>query len=206
MFRINKLALVAGTIAVLALASAASAAPPALGDLNPVPPGFYTCKPVGDGRTICSASLHESKVEELQPELVCGSGQDAFNIYDNGDAYQEFTRRYNADGNLTVRVKHEVWRSAFWSNPLTGKTVPYTQRSTTTDRLTVPGDFDSAIETQVGENVYTDPVTHQKVFRTAGRTVFGPDGLEARSGQQSFLDAFLDGDMSVFDNVCAALS
>jgi hypothetical protein len=73
--------------------------------------------------------------------------------------------------------------------------------------LAVPGDFGSATETTVGENVYTDPVTHQKVLRSAGRVVFGADGsLDFRAGQQPFLDAFVYGDMSVFDGVCAALA
>jgi hypothetical protein len=71
----------------------------------------------------------------------------------------------------------------------------------------VPGDFSSAVETTVGEIVQTDPVTHQKVLRSVGRTVIGADGnVEFRSGQQPFLDAFVNGDMSVFDGVCAALS
>jgi len=50
-------------------------------------------------------------------------------------------------------------------------------------------------------------VTHQKVLRSAGRTVFEADGtLDFRAGQQPFIDAFVDGDMSVFDAVCAALA
>ena len=62
-------------------------------------------------------------------------------------------------------------------------------------------------ETTVGANIYTDPVTHQKVLRSTGRVVFGADGtLDFRAGQQPFLDAFVDGDMSVFDAVCAALA
>jgi hypothetical protein len=73
-------------------------------------------------------------------------------------------------------------------------------------RLSVPGDLDSAVETIVGENVYTDPVTHRKVLRSTGRSVFGPEGELSRAGQQPFLDAFTDGDMSVFDAVCAALA
>ena len=72
--------------------------------------------------------------------------------------------------------------------------------------LAVPGDFDSATETLVGSNIYTDPVTHKKVLRNTGRNVFGADGLIDASGQQPFVDAFVDGDMSVFDDICAALA
>ena len=101
----------------------------------------------------------------MQPELVCGSGADAFNIYDQGTIHQRVTRWYNADGDLTRRAIREVWKPAWWSNPLSGKTVPYTQNQKLTTVLAVPGDFDSATETMVGENIYTDPETHRKVLQ-----------------------------------------
>jgi hypothetical protein len=206
MSRFTTPAVFAVAIGVLAIAPGAFAAPPAPEDLNPPPPDFLTCKPLGAG-TICSGSFTEVKVSEPQPELVCGSGAGAFIIHDNATLNARATRWYDADGNLTRRVIREQWRPAFWSNPLSGKTVPYTQNNKITTVLEVPGDFDSAIETIVGENIYTDPVTHRKVLRSTGRVVFGADGtLESRSGQQPFLDAFVDGDMSVFDAVCAALA
>ena len=116
------------------------------------------------------------------------------------------TRWYNADGDLTKRVIQERWDQAFWSNPLSGKTVPYTQTDRITTVLGVPGDFASATETNVGENVYTDPVTHRRFCAAPDARVVGADGtLDFRAGQQPFIDAFVDGDMSVFDAVCAAL-
>jgi hypothetical protein len=201
---------VLGALLVVVLGASAAAAqaqaPPAPEELNPPPPDFLVCKPLGAG-TICTGSRQEVKVAEPQPELVCGSGPDAFVIHDNAVDNQGVTRWYNADGDLTKRVIHERWSSAFWSNPLTGNTVPYTQTDKITTVLAVPGDFDSATETTVGENIYTDPVTHKKVLASTGRVVFGADGsLDFRAGQQPFLDAFVDGDMSVFDAVCAALA
>jgi hypothetical protein len=199
-------ALIAGAIGAATLIPAALAGQPATPVLNPPPPPFLTCKAVGTG-TICEGTSHFVKESEEQPELVCGSGADAFTIYDQGDVYQSATRWYNADGNLTRRVLHERWTSAWWSNPLTGAVVPYTQTNKITAVLAVPGDFGSATETTVGENIYTDPETGKKVFRNVGRTVFGADGgLEFRSGQQPLVEAFVDGDMSVFDGVCAALA
>ncbi len=207
MIRISKLtpALAAAAIGLLVTAPGAVAAPPAPQDLNPPPPDFYTCKPLGAG-TICTASLHEEKVSEPQLELVCGTGADAFVIHDTGLIDERLTRRYDADGNLTKRSISERWTEAYWSNPLSGKTVPYTQTGTITTVLTVPGDFTSAVETSVGSNVYFDPATHHKVLITAGRVVFGADGLVSESGQQPFIDAFEHGDLSVFDAVCAALA
>jgi hypothetical protein len=207
-FRFTKPALVAGAIGVLALALApgALAAEPAPEDLNPPPPSFLTCKPLGAG-TICSGTSHLVKEPEEDPDIVCGSGADAFHIYDQGDVYQRATRWYNADGDLTRRVLHERWTPAWWSNPLNGETLPYTQTNKITAVLAVPGDFGSATETIVGELVMTDPETGNKVLRSVGRQVFAADGtLDFRAGQQAFLDAFVDGDMSVFDAVCAALA
>jgi hypothetical protein len=206
MLSLSKPAVVAtAAIATLALAPGALAAPPQAEDLNPPPPDFLNCKPLGAG-TICSGSFQEVKESEPQPELVCGSGTEAFVIHDNAILNARVTRWYNADGDLTRRALYERWKPAYFSNPLSGKTVPYTQTNKITTVLTVPGDFDSAVETTVGENVYTDPETHQKVLRSTGRSVFGAEGELARAGQQPFLEAFVDGDMSVFDDLCAALA
>jgi hypothetical protein len=206
MFRFTIPAVMACAIGAAAIAPGAFAAPPAAEALNPPPPDFLTCKALGAG-TICTGSFQEVKVSEPQPELVCGSGADMFIIHDNAVLNARVTRWYNADGDLTRRVVRESWKPAFWSNPLSGKTVPYTQNGKSTTVLAVPGDFDSATETMVGENIYTDPATHRKVLRSAGRVVFGADGeLDFRAGPQWSLDAFIDGDMSVLDGVCAALA
>ena len=121
-------------------------------------------------------------MSEPQPELVCGSGADAFVIHDNAVLDARATRWYNADGDLTKRVIQERWHSAFWSNPLTGKTVPIPRPTRSPTVLAIPGDLDSATETTVGENIYTDPATHKGAaqHRTCG---FGADGtLESRAG------------------------
>jgi hypothetical protein len=186
-------------------APAALAAPPAADQLNPPPPPFLTCTPTGSG-TICKGARHLVE-EPVDTEIVCGSGADAFHIYDQGEILQRAIRWYDADGNLTRRVIFERWKPAWWSNPLTGATVPYTQTNKFTAVLAVPGDLDSPTTTIVGETIWTDPQTHQKVLRSVGRQVLAADEtVEFRSGQQPFLDAFVDGDMSVFDAVCAALA
>jgi hypothetical protein len=205
MSHIRKLAIAASITGALAIAPGALAAPPAPQELNPPPPDYLTCKALGAG-TICSGHFEEIKVAEPQDGLVCGSGTSAFVIHDNAHLFARATRWYDADGNLVRRVIRESWKSAFWSNPDSGRIVPYTQTDKITDLLAVPGDFDSATETLVGSNIYTNPVTHRKVLRNTGRNVFGADGLEFRAGHQPFLDAFVDGDMSVFDDICAALA
>jgi hypothetical protein len=212
MNRPSKLAPAISAAAVAAWAIALTTTPVAVAGapepdvLNPPPPDMYTCRSVGNV-TLCTAEEHEVKVAEPQPELVCGSGPNAFVIHDNAVLDARFTRYYDTAGNLTRRVIQERWSSAFWSNPLSGKTVPYTQTDKITALLRVPGDFDSAVETTVGENIYTDPVTHRKVLNSTGRVSFGADGtLEFAAGQQPFIEAFFYGDMSVFDALCAALA
>jgi hypothetical protein len=143
----------------------------------------------------------------FEPAIECGSGTDAFLTYDDSHLDRQATRWYDRDGNLTRRVFHDQWNDAHWTNPLNGRIVPYIQNDKITDELLVPGDFASARETTVGNNIMVDPVTHKTVLQATGRTVIGADGsVEFRSGKQPFLDAFVNGDMSVFDDVCAALA
>ena len=81
--------------------------------------------------------------------------------------------------------------------------MPYTQNNIVTDVLAIPGDLGSITSTAVGSSIYTDPVTHQKVLRSAGRVVTAPDGsVQFSAGQQSFLST----DPTEFDDVCAALA
>jgi len=197
----HSLITIAGVLGALALAPPAFAGQPPRSDLNPPPPDDYVCQATGP-QTICR-TVRQFHNDAAPTGVFCPT----FEISDQGDVEQELTRRYDADGNFAERVIRDRWTNAMWSNPLTGDTVPYTQRGITTDRATVPGDLDSIVETVTGENVYTDPVTHKKVMRSTGRTVIGPDGsLEASSGNQWAIDVFFFGDTSVLDGVCAALA
>src|SRR4029453_9481180 len=100
----------------------------------------------------------------------------SFTFFDQGDQYQDLTRRYDANGDWVKRVVRSRWLNSFWSNPATGATIPSPPRRIRTDVLGVPGGPDSITSTETGENQYTDPVTHKKVLHAAGRSVIGPDG------------------------------
>ena len=84
------------------------------------------------------------------------------------------SRRYDADGNFVERVIRERWTNALWSNPLNGNTIPYTQRGNITDRATRAGRPRLDRRDAVGENIYTDPVTHKKVLRAPGAPSSAP--------------------------------
>jgi hypothetical protein len=193
--RHHRFTLLAVGLGVLAFTPAASA------DLNPPPPDFYSCSLTAGG-TICRAQLvgHEDPVPI---DDLC-----SFTVFDQGDEYQELTRRYDTNGDWVERVIRSRWLNSFWSNPATGATVPYTQRNIVTDVLGVPGDPDSITETQTGENQYTDPVTHQKVLHSVGRTVtvLVDGSILESSGQQPFVDFSSGVDPHAFDQLCAALA
>lgn len=203
MTAIRKVISITALLAVLALASSASAGQPVTPTLNPPPPDFYTCTAVGNG-TICHGS--RTFVEDpYDTEIPCGSGANAFTIWDQGIVDQVATRYYDADGNLTRRVVHEDWRPGQFSNPLTGATVPYRQTGNSTDVLAIPGDFGSATETVTGQNNFT-VAGHGVVLHNSGRTVTAPDGtIEFSSGKQDIADYFDNGNTAVLDELCGAL-
>ena len=206
MFRFSKLApaLVAGVVGVLAAAPVPSP-PRRAGRSQPAAaglPGLQTARCRDDLHGVLSGGQGVGGAARTRLRL-----RPARSSSTTMRSSRRVARWYNADGDLTRRVIQERWDQAFWSNPLSGKTVPYTQTEQDHDRARVPGDFASATETSVGENVYTDPVTHRRVLSSTGRVVFGADGtLDFRAGQQPFIGAFVDGDMSVFGAVCAALA
>jgi hypothetical protein len=184
--------------------AAAFADPPVLPPLNPPPPAFLTCRATGNG-AICEGA--RTLVEgPTDTGIVCGSGANAFDIFDQGGSLnQHVIRYYDQNGNLTRRVIQDNWDASQWSNPLTGHFIQYTQHNTITDDLAVPGDFNTATETNTGENIFRPPHS-APVFFSTGRIVTAPDGtIEFRAGQQNFLDVFVDGHTELLDPVCAAL-
>ncbi len=171
--------------------------------LNPPPPSFETCKTVGNG-TICQGKRTFSYGPD-DTGIVCGSGVNAFDIYDSATNNQDASRSYDQNGNLTRRVIHETYSSGQFSNPLTSAAVPYTQHDTITDVFGVPGDLSTATETNVGENIFK-PAQGAPVFKYAGRFVTAPDGtIEFQAGQNDFFK-LMAGDTSVLNKLCSALS
>ena len=160
-------------------------------------------KAVGSG-SICQGARTLPPYGPDDTGIVCGSGATAFDPFDSGVESQVAIRYYDADGNLTRRVIHETYNSAF-SNLLTGASIPYIQKQAYTDVLAVPGDFGSATETVTGEVNFTAP-GFGAVLLNAGRIVTAPDGaLEFSAGPQDGWDYYVNGDTSVVNELCAAL-
>src|SRR6266566_4936957 len=97
--------------------------PAAAQTLNPPPPSFETCKTVGNG-TICQGNRTFSYGPD-DTGIVCGSGANAFDIYDSATNNQVASRSYDQIGCLARRVIHEAYSFGQFSNTLTGAVVPY---------------------------------------------------------------------------------
>ena len=171
--------------------------------LNPPPPSFVSCNAVGNG-TICMGDItfHEDNVDT---GITCGSGASAFNPVDQSFADEQVGLYYDQAGNLTRFTVRTKWYSTRWVNLQSGTTVPYTQRNNVIVALAVPGDFSTATSTQTGEIISSRHTVRRSSLNT-GRVVTAADGTIAfRAGPQSFLDVFVDGDLSVLEPLCAAL-
>lgn len=200
-------AVVSALAATALTAGPASAGPPTPQTLTPPPSSDYTCSPDGNGTT-CRAADLDVAYGPSDNGISCGSGSTAFDTFDQGFLSERKTRWYDANGNLTKREIRQSWDS-YWSNPLSGKTVPYTQHNVVTDVLAVPGDLTSSTQTTTGENIYRDGSgTGQPILFATGRQVWNFDQSELISStpHNDFIKAFVDGDPTVFDAVCAALS
>ena len=140
---------------------------------------------------------------EPQDELVCGSGASAFVIHDNAHlvrARHALVRR----GRESRQARHQGGAGSprSGSNPESGKIVPYTQTDKITDVLAVPGDFESATGDARGvEHLHRPGDAPEGVAEHWAKRVRSGRGAgeEFRAGHHPFIDAFVDGDMSVFD-------
>ena len=206
MSQVKKLAALASVAGALAIAPGASAAPPDAQALNPPPPDGYTCKAVGGG-TICTGSFPED-VSEPQIELVCGSGADAFLIHDNA----HLDRRPRA-GTTGTAISPAA------SSTTSGTMRVLEQPAERQDRPVHPERQDHRRAARAGRlRVRARDDRGQQHHGRPGNPQEGAAGdgthrdrtptasSSSARDKQPFLDTFVNGDMSVFDDVCAALA
>jgi hypothetical protein len=191
-------------VAVLMLAPAARAGQPVTQTLNPPAPSFEPCKAVGNG-TICFGSRTVPVDDDTG--AVCGEGVNAFDIVLRATVDQTASRTYDLKGNMTERVIHDTYRSAQLVNSVTGTSLPFTLHDTVTDVLAIPGDFDTATETIVGEFAVTLPQVGA-VYVGAGEIVSAvTDGtISFQAGPGVLTEWFVNGGpREVPAELCAAL-
>jgi hypothetical protein len=202
-----KRALPISVLTAIALASgtaAASATPPTSPALTPPPPSFETCQATGSG-TICSGT-RTATYGPVDAGIVCGSGANAFTVFDEGVFLQSARRYYDENGNWLRRELHDTYNDAQWSNPLTGKTAPYTQRNNEMFVLATPGDEATGTSSVTGELVMKSGTGAPVLFQT-GRQVHSPTGdLLSSAGRADITAFFEQGDQHALDLLCAALS
>jgi hypothetical protein len=186
-------------VAAAVAAPSASAAPPASPALTPPPPPFETCKAVGAG-TICSGTTTFAYGPE-DTGIICGDGA---SVLDSGTVDQHAVRYYDENGRLTRLAIHDVYRSAALTSSTTGATVSYTQHTTSTFELTVPGDFNGATETITGQT-NVDVPHNGVVLQSTGRIVFANDAIDFSAGPHD-VDAYFSGDTTALAALCAVLA
>lgn len=183
----------------LALASFAFVAVrPARADgLNPPPRPGSTCQTTGSG-TICRIRL-DTTFSNLSV-FTCGSGENLFDVDENGTTHREYSYFYDRDGNLTKRILHVFPLAGTFSNALTGKFVPESAQFTITVTLLTPGDFSTAQYAFTGLYAKVILPSGGIILLDAGAIVYDPDGnISLEGGKHQYID-------SQDDQLCAALS
>jgi hypothetical protein len=192
----------------IALAASVTASPSGTAvdpsTLNPPPPPAFNpvCEKVGGG-TICTVNFTETFGGGSG--VVCGSGANAYEVFQFQQRTVQGRRYYDENGNLTRRHFKEVLEGTL-TNPLNHQALSYSGRSTHLHDLTIPGDITSGTENITG-SVQTYLPQGGTVLIDAGRTIEAADGsaLLKESGQHPFLDYIVFGDTAAVQPLCDAL-
>ena len=184
------------------LAVAAIAGPPVLPPLNPPPPSFETCTATGSG-AICRGSRVDT-VADVPVGFVCGTADNPIELLLSGTDSFRFTRYYNTAGNFARRFTREDFQGIIF-NPVTGLSATVTQNATFTDLFAVPGDLSTSSTQLTGAFLKISLPGSGVLFLDAGRTILDAEGnVISESGHHDF-GAYLNGDHSVAEQLCAAL-
>jgi len=172
--------------------------------LNPPPPPAFNpiCAKVGGG-TICTVNFTETHAQGSG--LMCGSGANAYEIFDFQNRAVSGRRYYDPNGDLTRRHFKEVLNGTF-TNPLNHKALSYSGVVTHLHDLTIPGDIASGTETLTGVFRLYLP-QEGTVLLDVGRLVelAGDGTLLSEQGPHPLLDYFVSGDTAALQPVCDAL-
>jgi len=172
--------------------------------LNPPPPSEFNpvCERVGSG-TICTVNFSDPPFAGGSG-LVCGSGANAYEIFQFQNRTVQGHRYYDQNGNLTRRHFREVVDGTL-TNPLNHKALSYSGGLTRVHDLAVPGDIASGTESFTG-SVRTYLPEGGTVLLEAGRLIQTEDGtLLSEKGPHPLLDYFVFGDTAALQTLCDAL-
>ena len=172
--------------------------------LNPPPPPSFNpvCEEVGGG-TICTVNFSDPPFAGGSG-LVCGTGANAYEVFQFQNRTVQGRRYYDENGNLTRRHFREVLGGT-WTNPLNHKALSYSGALTHLHDLTVPGDITSGTDSVTG-SVRTYLPQGGTVLFEAGRTIGTSDGVViSENGPHPLLHYFVLGETAGIQPLCDAL-
>jgi hypothetical protein len=194
----------AALLGALALAGPAAARTPVdPGTLNPPPPDFFNAQCyLGAGGTVCTLHFSDDPIADEPSGIVCGATELVF----SQERSVVGKRYYDANGNLVQRHFGE-WMSGTYSNPVTGKSLPWVERDTILHNLSVPGDLATGTIKTTGLITRVWQPGRGTVVLDAGTIVedVATGALLRSSGPHPFRDYFVDGDTSALQPLCDAL-
>lgn len=173
--------------------------------LNPPPPPAFNpiCEKSGFG-TLCTVNFSDPPFAG-DSGLACGSGANAFEVFQFSTRSVQGKRYYDQNGNLLKRHFREYLTGTF-SNPLSNKAVTFSGSVTHVHVLAVPGDNTSGTESLTG-GTRIHLQNGGIVLVDAGRATVTEDGtILNESGQHPFDEYFVFGDTTALQPLCDALA
>ena len=203
-------AVLAGLVGALVLAGPAAARQPDAtrqpvdpGTLNPPPPDFFNAQCYrGAGGTVCTLHFTNDPIVDDPTGILC-DGTELVYSEERSVAGKRF---YDADGNLVQRHFRE-WMSGMYTNPDTGKAVPWEEHDTILHNLSVPGDLGTGTIKTTGVMTRVWQPGRGTILLDKGTIVedAATGNLLYSSGPHPFRDYFVNGDLSALQPLCDAL-
>jgi hypothetical protein len=190
-----------GALAIAAPVAAREPVDPAT--LNPPPPDFFNAECwEGAGGTLCTLHFSDDPIVDEPSGIVCGAVELLYS-QERSDVGRRF---YDGDGSLVQRHFTE-WMSGTFTNPDSGRSVPWEQHDTVLHNLAVPGDLST------GSTRFTGLLT--RVWAPGGGSILldagtlledaGTGELLHAGGPHPFRDYFAEGDAGALQAICDAL-
>ena len=173
--------------------------------LNPPPPPEFnpTCEAVGNG-TICHLAFTDPPTIAVGTGIICGNGNNSFEVLDTSTRSVDGRRYYDRNGNLVQRHFREVIVGTL-TNSLTNTSDSYDQGDTVVHNLGIPGDSNTGTESITG-SLRIHLSSGGIVLVDVGRSVTAADGtLLKETGQHPLNAYFVFGDTSALQPLCDAL-
>ena len=173
------------------------------GTLNPPPPDFFNAECyAGAGGTVCTLHFSDDPIVDEPSGIVCGTTELLFS--------QERSvigkRYYDANGDLVQRHFRE-WMSGTFTNPDTGRSLPWEQHDTIIHDLAVPGDLGTGSIQTTGLITRAWLPDGGSILLDAGTILedAATGDLLHEGGPHPFRDYFANGDAAALQPICDAL-